>query len=245
MKPILTCRVTQIEAFRFWMENGNEDNESYINEANVIASIKGIGSSNIKASYGSAGHTIIEHPLRNCDGSGGYKVGIFTFNKEQAAPLLKFVIEHPLMVREIALSKVYSTPHFDLIITGSCDHLEGITIRDTKFKFSSFEMGDFMGSIQWKLYLDMLDLDIFYYDFFRVFGFDSIEDCGKARIGECESLMMKRHEGMNLDIQSTLNEFADFVLFKDLTGVLEITPAKYQRIIAGNYKLKSVLNHAG
>lgn len=239
-KPIYTCRVTQIEGFRFWIHNQNENNESYINEENVIGSIMGIEHENIKAKFGQAGHSIIENsPLYAVE--GGYKVDEFTFTDHQAQPMLRFRNDHPLMTRELALSKLYHTPHFDLIITGTCDHMEGSVMRDTKFKFSSFDVSDFMDSFQYRCYLDMAGMDRFFYDFFCVSGFQTIEDCAKARISECESMPLRRHIGMKEEVQSVINEFAEFVAFKDLQQYLVITAAKRKRIARGDSKLLKLI----
>lgn len=239
-KPIYTVRVTALECFRMFLWGQNEDNEAWINEPNTIATIQGIESYNVKAKYGTAGHSIIE----NADyyrTNTGYKVDKFTFTDTQAAPMIRFRREHPLMTREIPLAKLYSTPQFDLIITGTCDHLEGNIVRDTKFKFSSFDVADYMDSCQYKFYLHMLGLKLFYYDFFRVSGFESMQDCTKARIGECESMPLTAYYGMQDDLQIILNEFADWITFKKLEKYLVITPEKQARILRGDSRLRSLI----
>ncbi|MCW3111324.1 MAG: hypothetical protein JWQ09_5830 [Segetibacter sp.] len=240
MKPLLTTRVTAIESFRMFLYGQTEANERYINEANVIGTIKGEERFNIKADYGTSGHCIIESPARYKTNTG-YQVDDFIFSDTQAIPMLNFRTDHPLMTREIALTKLYHTRHFDLVITGTCDHLEGLHVRDTKFKFSSFDVADFMSSIQWKLYLDMIGLDTFFFDFFSVSGFDKMEDMAKSRIAECESMPLRRYAGMDTDIQSVLEEFAEFVVFKGLESYLTITDKKYKRILKGDNSLKNLI----
>lgn len=242
MKQVLTVRTTTIESFREWINADEHDAEDkfWICEENVIGNIKSIERSNVKADFGTAGHSIIEDAPRYKTDTG-YMVDAFNFSDKQAEPMLRFRTEHPLMTRELALSKLYSTPSFDLIITGTCDHLEGKHMRDTKFKFSNFDMSDFMHSIQWKIYLDMIGLDIFHYDFFSVSGFQTMEDMHKAKIHNCESMMLKRYNGMEEDIMATINEFLDFVIFKDLTQYLTVTPAKLKRIVKGDYRLAKLI----
>jgi len=241
-KQILTVRTTTIESFREWINADEQDTEDkfWVCEENVIGNIKSIERSNIKADFGTAGHSIIEEAPRYKTDTG-YVVNSFNFSDTQVQPMLKFRKNHPLMTRELALSKLYSTPSFDLIITGTCDHLEGAHTRDTKFKFSNFDMSDFMDSIQWKIYLDMIGLDIFHYDFFKVDGFQTMEDMPKAKIQEVESLMLRRYNGMEQDIMTTINEFIDFVEFKDLTQYLTVTPAKYKRIVKGDPRLAKLI----
>lgn len=240
MKPVYTIRVTAVEAFRQFLYGQTEDNEAWVNEPNVINTVKGIESTNVKADYGTAGHSIIENPfIYKTD--AGYKVDKFIFTDTQVSPLMQFRAEHPLMTREIPLAKLYSTPSFDLIVTGTCDHLEGNWVRDTKFKFSSFDVADFMDSIQWRLYLDMLGLNHFVYDFFKVTGFDSLADCQKSKIGKCESMPVNSYPDMQKDIGSILTDFAEWITFKGLEEYLVINKQKARKIIAGDYRLKQYM----
>jgi len=240
-RQILTCRVTVIESFRQWIESSDQEDKPWINENSVLSNIKGIETFNIKAKFGSAGHSIIEEAPRYAT-IGGYAVDGFTFTEHQAKPMIKFRNDHPLMTRELALSKLYHTPYFDIIITGTTDHLEGNILRDTKFKFSTYDVSDFISSFQWRCYLDMIGLDIFWYDFFKVSGFNTIEDCPSARISDCESMMVKRYPSMDADIQETINEFAQFINFKGLEQHLKITPEKYKRILRGDSSLKKIIS---
>lgn len=239
-RAIYTVRVTALENFRMFLWGQNEDNEAWINEPNTIATIQGIESYNVKAKYGTAGHCIIENAEKYRTNTG-YQVDKFTFTDTQAAPMIKFRRAHPLMSREIPLAKLYSTPRFDLIVTGTCDHLEGVQVRDTKFKFSSFDVAEYMDSCQYKFYLHMLGLKLFYYDFFRVASFNDIQDCDKARISECESMPLTAYYGMQDDLQTILNEFADWIVFKGLQEYLIITPEKQARILRGDSRLKGLI----
>lgn len=239
MNKIYTCRVTNIEAFRQFITAGDEDEKPWINEPSLINTLKGIESFNVKADYGTAGHSIIENAAKYRTNTG-YQVKDFTFTEAQAKPMINHAQEHAMWTREVPLSKLYHLPKFDIILTGTTDAIEGCQLRDTKFKFGSFDVQDFVDSIQWRLYLDMVGLDIFWYDFFRVKGFKTMADCGKAVIDDVESMMVKRYEGMDGDIMEVLNEFADYITFKGFTDLIEITPAKYKRIIYGDSRLKSL-----
>jgi hypothetical protein len=240
MKPVYTARVTMIEAFREFLYSGDDEDKPWINETNLIATISGVESYNVKAAFGTSGHSIIEDAPAYKTNTG-YKVKDFVFSDTQVAPLLKFRSEHPLMSRELPLAKLYVTPWFDLIVTGTCDHLEGIMMRDTKFKFSQFDLTDFMDSAQYRFYLDMAGMKYFYYDFFKVSGFDSMADMAKARIGECESLPLQAYSGMEDDLQSLLADFSDWIQFKGLEQYLAITPVKAQKIISGNPSLRKLI----
>lgn len=264
MKPVYTIRVTAIEAFRQFLYCGDNEDTPWINEPNVINTVMGIESTNIKADYGTAGHSIIEDPKKyrvniqvdtnefNTIASAKdiipdlepiyvYKVNDFVFTNTQVSPLMDFRAAHPLMTREIPLAKFYTTPFFDIIVTGTCDHLEGNVVRDTKFKFGNFDVADFMDSVQWKLYLDMLGVKQFVYDFFKVTGFDSMADMAKSRIGKCESMPLQSYSGMQDDIQTVLYDFAEWITFKGLQEHLVIDKKKANRILAGNQSLRKYI----
>lgn len=237
---LLTTRITAIESFRQLIEADDYDDKPWISEANIINTIKGLEFSNVKADFGTFGHKIIENE-RKYRSENGYKWRNFTLTERQAHPLLKHAAQHPLWVREVPLAKLYTTPHFDLILTGTTDCIEGIHLRDTKFKFSSFDVQEFTDSFQWRAYLDMVGLNTFIYDFFKVNGFDGIEDCDKANISEIENMTVLRYPNMVQDMQDTLNLFADFVVCKGLTEQLVIDDKKIRRILSGNSSLKKLL----
>jgi len=235
MKPLLTARVTVLEAFRGWM-CANEEDEPWRTEENFLQSLKGILIPNAKMNFGSAGHLIIEKPHANKTDTG-YLIDGHALTLEQVKPLLQYVSEHPLMKREIPIAKRYSTRFFDLIVTGTVDCLEGCQLRDNKFIFSSKDMSDYLDSLQWRFYLDMLNLNVFFYDFHRVHGFEKLEDCAKARIAETESMMVCAYEGMQGDIQGWLESFAEYVTAKQLTNYLIIDTEKALKIRRGGIKI--------
>lgn len=240
MKPVYTARVTALEAFRQFINCGDNEDTPWVNEPNVINTVMGIESTNVKADYGTAGHSIIENPFAYKTNTG-YKVDDFVFTDTQVSSLMDFRAQHPLMTREIPLAKFYTTPSFDLLITGTFDHLEGNMVRDTKFKFSSFDVAEFMESVQWRLYLDMVGLRHFVYDFFKVTGFDSMSDMAKSKIGKCESLPLQAYSGMQDDIQAVLYDFAEWITFKGLQEHLVINKKKANRILAGNPSLRKYI----
>jgi hypothetical protein len=245
MKPLLTCRATMIEAYRFFQYCNSERTESYNTEDKLIATLQGVYKANDKANFGTAGHLIIEKPRENrkvlsC-GRWGYHIGPFELITEQVMPVLDYYQAHPQMVREIEVAKLYELPTCDLIVTGHVDGLEGNMIHDNKFKFSNFDVGEYADSYQHRLYLDMLGMRLFSYDFFRVHNFDTVKDTPNAIINPVESMLVTAYEGMEQDIYSLLCEFVEYVQFRQLQPFLAITQPKYKKIMAGNPVLKSII----
>lgn len=242
-RPCYTARVTMIETFRSFIYNQTEKNESYNTEANLIDTIKGIYVAGEKADFGTCGHSIIENPKGNrkwledlqqwgYDFNNGYR-----FTTTQVMPVLNYYQEHPYMIREVPLAKLYRLNQFNLLLTGTADALEGNWLRDNKFKFSSFDVTDYTDSMQHRLYMDMSGMKMFAYDFFRVSKFSKKADCLKAVIGEVETMPVYAYDGMEEYILTILNEFADFVLFRGLENYLKIDNEKARKIIAGDPKL--------
>jgi len=242
MKPVYTIRTTSVEAYRYWAHEQSESNESWNTEDKLIETIKGIYLANVKANFGEFGHLIIEKPKENraylSNGEYGFKWKGFELTQAQAVPLIHHAADHPLWSREIPLAKVYELPNCKLILTGTCDAIEGIECRDTKLKFSSFDVSDFLVSFQWRAYLDMLGLKTFHYDFFRVFNFQVKQDCLKARIEPCESMTCYWYEEMNRDVVSMLTEFVEYCQYRQLTDYLKIDAAKQKRIRAAGLKIQ-------
>lgn len=244
----LSFRVTVLESFRQYMYESNED-KPWLTEENLIDTIKGIERPNVKADFGTFGHEIIEDPekhIRNGYNTQGFPSTWFAnldfkLSSEQVQPLLNFRSEHPLMTREVPLAKMYHINGYDIILTGTCDHLEANVMRDTKFKFSTFNVQDFIDSIQYKAYLHMLGMKYFVYDFFNVRGFETIADCYKARISEVESMPLVWNDSFENDLYTLMGEFMHYVLHKGLIEYLKIDKQKAKKIAAGGINLKTLM----
>lgn len=236
-RPLYTCRVTALETFRLFLHGQTERNEGFNTEANLIDTVKGIHRAGDKADFGTLGHAIIENRKDNRKwmadiGRWGYDLNGYKITTDQAMPILDYIQQYPRMVREITLSKLYKARYFDLIVTGHADGLNGIVCHDNKFKFSPYEVSDYIDSMQWKLYLDMLKMKHFQYDMFRVHGFEVKANSLKARIDPCESFLLHAYEGMERDIQVLIEEFSEWAIYRKLESFLEINEDKYNTIMA-------------
>lgn len=243
-KPLYTASVSKIEAFRKLIEESSDDNASWNNEENLILTLKGLRESGDKAKYGHAFHAIIEHPtayriepeqddfttiasgadVLPLDLPDTYLVEGIKFSADQAKPAIEYSLAHPLMQKEIPAYKIYSTKHFDLMVTMRVDGLEGVTVRDAKTKYSTVNMQEYIRSSQWKFYIDCLDLDIFFYDVFQVSRFDTLADAHKAVIKPLEPMQLVRYPNMSMDIQMLLEGFADYIVRKGFQDLVQVIP---------------------
>lgn len=231
-RPTYSVSVSKIDSFHKFIHRANEDNEAWNNEANFLATLRGEFKQLESAKYGECFHAIIEgtakHGNFEINGSGdvtdGYLWKGILIPEAQAQHAIAYREAHTLGVPEVPVIKKYWTKDFDLIVTGKVDRLIGNWIRDTKTKYSSPDIQeDYIDSMQWRLYLEMLGLDTFWYDIFQVSGYKEASDCLKAKIKPLEPLMLKRYPDMPQDCQSAVQELADYLTFKNLLHLVEIS----------------------
>ncbi len=217
--------VTTLEKFRRYMKGVS----SFDTEESLIESLKGLFTGNDKTKFGSAYHKIIEGEFKS-DTNSVFVISdnvLFSFTEQQAAPALKFRNDHPLMVHEMSISKMYDTAFFPIQVGGRIDGIEGREIRDTKTKFRSIDVLEYMDSSQWKFYLDMLDIDIFWYDLYEIRRFNDLPNTNTIIIPEevqviyHQPIKCDRYENMHDDLTSLLNDFLDYMHHKNFLHLLK------------------------
>ena len=231
-RPTYSISVSKIDAFHKFAHRQTEDNEAWNNETNLLATLRGEFKQLESAKYGECFHAIIEgtakHTFFRLDEVGGREYGyqwkdIF-IPDSQAQHAIAYRDAHALGVPEVAVTKKYWTRDFDLIVTGKVDMLIGNFIRDIKTKYSSPDIQeDYIDSMQWRFYLEMLGLDTFWYDIFQVSGYEVAADCLKAKIKPLEPLMLKRYPDMPAECQYAVQDLADYLTFKNLLHLVEVS----------------------
>ena len=106
MKPLL--RVTQLEAFRKYIEQNDYDNYE-ITEQSVIDSITGVFTGNEYTKIGSAFHKIVEEGTPKCDKVETGERTFLYYGKEQKEPVpcgMSFDIEGEKVVLDVSQCKV-------------------------------------------------------------------------------------------------------------------------------------------
>lgn len=219
--------VTTLEKFRRYM---NEVSESDTEES-LIESLKGEFKGNELAMIGSAYHKLIEVDTKP-EGLL-YRAEDIYFTKEQAEPAFNFKKKHPLMTHEIVCRKTYETKYFPIQVSGRVDGIEGVQIRDTKMKFSYIKWQEYLDSIQWRFYLDMLDADVFWYDVFLVKGFNALPPQAPYTLHDVtityeEPMQCLRYANMSNDLQLILDQFLEFLHDRKL--LIHLKPAMEETI---------------
>lgn len=236
MEKVFTASVSKLDSFHKAFHRQTEKNESWNTETNFIATLKGQFKQIESAKYGECFHAIIEGTakenviiLKNPEGENygvhGYQWKEVFIPMKQAQHALDYRRAHPLMSHEVPIHKAYKTKFGTLIVTGKLDGLEGLQIRDAKTKYGQVDIqGDYVESYQWRYYLDMLQLDMFYYDVFVVKGYERVSDAPFARITPLEEMYCARYPQMAEDVQGLAHEFMDYITFKGFEDLVSVSP---------------------
>lgn len=227
--------VTTIEKFRRFMAEASP----FDTEESLIESLKGVFIGNDKTRFGSAFHKIIEDGFEKNfkqlqSGLLGQLVDNIFIPNTIIAPAYKYCDLHPNRVHEIAVQKTFDTAFGPIQVTSRIDVIKGACARDIKTKFRSVDFTEYAESCQWKFYLNILELDVFYYDLFEIKGFDKFEGDGIQILDNIEIIAHEpfqclRYEDMDNDIHSLLNEFLEYLHNRNLVHLLK--PALQEELL--------------
>lgn len=240
MIPLI--RVTQIEAFRKYIEQSDYANYE-ITEQSVIDSITGEFKGNEYTRIGTAFHRIVEEGTPQCEKIPSGERTFLYYGKEQKEPVpsgwsfdvegykvlmdvpqcktaLAYRNEYPDAFHEIRLYKDFG----NAMITGCADMIDGVEIRDIKTKYSSPTDTDYTNSCQWRFYLQLFNADVFHFDLFVFEGYDKDKhgyDVRGLPLKRYEpSITCYRYDGMEQDNMNLLNSFLEWAEHRGLTKFL-------------------------
>ncbi len=215
--------VTTIEKFRRYMTSAS----SFDTEQALIETIKGIFLGNDKTKTGGAFHKLIEGEFTS-DEKHYYADGI-AFTKEQAQPAFDYKQQHLRMIHEVPVRRVYQVGEHTIQMSGRVDGMEGIQVRDAKTKYRAIAWQEYMDSLQWRFYLHMLGLNVFYYDVFEVRGFqelqpgkDSIQLLPGVTFRPVESLKCESYPDMYNDCLYWLRAFMEYIQNRNFYHLLKV-----------------------
>lgn len=215
--------VTTLEKFRRVMQGASV----FDTEVALLEAIKGTFTGNPKTRFGSAYEKIIEFPEKFKtfhNGQPGHLVDDHFFNDEQAKPAIELHNQHRHMIFQVPATKVYEAGGYTVQVSGKMDAVEGVTAHDFKCKFRAIDWQEYYDSYQWRFYLDMLGLHIFYYDVFEVAGFDDITLSSDVMIYPVESTFFNGYDGMLQDCESLVYQFMQYVQYRGITHLLKTVP---------------------
>lgn len=110
-------------------------------------------------------------------------------------------------IREVKESRDYLVNRCVVTLVGKVDALHGRRVDDHKFT-SRYDGERFMGSYQWRAYLDIFDADEFRWNVFE--ARPDKDDAKRFIIRDIHRLTMHRYPGMREDLERELARFVDF-----------------------------------
>lgn len=239
--------VTNIEKFRRYLAEASP----YDTQQAVIDGLLGRFEGNPKTVTGSAYHKLIENPYHpSIKGMeiGGYEyvvVDNIAFPEEAALQGVAYYRKHPLMVYEVDVKKPYHTSYGPVLVSGRVDGLEGKRVNDTKTKFRPVDdLSEYLDSVQWRYYLDILGCDLFHYNLFEMKRFKSfamgehktsiiVQD--ELEVIAHEPIVCYRYINMHHDCLHILDKFMEFIHTKGLQKYLKrVDPVTHQTIFSTN-----------
>ncbi len=110
-------------------------------------------------------------------------------------------------IREIKATRDYEINGCIVTLVGKVDAVYGNRVDDHKLT-GRYDAERFVGSYQWRVYLDIFDADEFRWNVFE--GRPSSKDDKHYRISALHPLTMHRHPGMTDDIFRALDQYVDF-----------------------------------
>lgn len=212
---MLKIRVTQIEAFRRFIEG-----EPYSTEESLIESWSGVFKGNEYTRIGTGFHLLVEKGDISVNNTLKIDEIPIIYNSEQVQTALSYKDEIKGCFHEVRMSKKYLINSDEITVSGTCDVLHGLLIRDIKTKYSDVRsIDDYIRSYQWRIYCDMFGIERFIFDVFQFVGYD------KDKNGyDVSGLEIKRHDPieclwyhkMNDDIHYLLYQLVEYVKYKRL-----------------------------
>jgi len=239
-KPLV--RVTQIEAFRRYLEQSDYDNYE-ISEQSVIDSVTGVFQGNELTRIGTAFHAIVQTGCQPCAAApAGFRTFTYygsekrepvpegrTFNVDghsvtldlsQVKVALDYRYRHINAFHEVRLYRDYGPA----VVTGCADMVDGLQLRDIKTKFSTPQDTPYVNSCQWRFYLELFGADIFSFDLFTFEGYSQTRHGYDVRglplVLRTPSIRLYRYKGMEQDNRILLDRFLDWVGERGLTKCL-------------------------
>ena len=237
-------RVTQLEAFRKYIE-GDEDKDRFVtSEQDVIDILTGVFTGNEYTRIGTAVHRIVEG---NTEGVEKIGEGVRTFlyyGKEMQEPVpvgrkfnidgydvcldvpqckvaLKYKDEYPDAFHEVREFMDFG----DIVVTGCADMIDGFEIRDIKTKYSQPNDSDYINSAQWRFYLEMFGAETFHFDLFCFEGYNKekhgMDVRGLPLTRYSPSITCYYYNGMFEDNRRLIEEF---VKWAKCRGVYNLLP---------------------
>ena len=211
---MLKVRVTQLEAFRRFISG-----EPYATEEALLESFSGVFKGNEYTRIGTGFHLFVEQGDKSTNGVLKIDDIPIIYHQDHINTALTYKAEISPCFHEVKMMKSYNIGEL-IQVSGTCDVLQGMIIRDIKTKYSDLRsIEDYTRSYQWRLYCDMFEVTDFSYDVFQFVGYNK-----DVHGYDVSGLSIRRHDPidcltystMQQDIHTLLHEFKNYVHYKGI-----------------------------
>jgi hypothetical protein len=110
-------------------------------------------------------------------------------------------------LRETKATREYRIGNVLVTLVGKVDGIYGRRIDDHKLT-SSYDPERFLGSYQWRIYLEVFEADMFRWNIFE--GSEIANQEGLWKVRSLHKLKMHRYPGMAADVERALAAFVEF-----------------------------------
>lgn len=193
MMQAIRISASDLDAFRYFM--ANED----ASLADLIASLRHETEPTEAMLAGTALHAALEHCAMGEHpelSANGYT---FEFRCDGEIDVPE--------IRELKATRDYTVGDCTVTLVGKVDGLHGRRVDDHKFT-SRYDAERFMGSYQWRVYLDVFDADEFRWNIFE--GYEDRDAAKRYIIHTVHQLKMHRYPDMRADVVRELGKFIEF-----------------------------------
>jgi hypothetical protein len=197
---------TTLESYRLW----RQDDQDWMAEDDLIASIKGLWVPTHKAELGTAFGKILEDPDRYLV-PGGFECRGFGFDRDVIEPCLS-VIDR----RGVFEAKGVRT-YDGLDVVAKADQLLGTELKEFKTTLGTFDADKYLESYQWRYMADIFQPSMITYHVFCLF---ESEQNGVIELRSIESVNLYPYDGVHEDCVALVRDFAQYVTVRGLDGLL-------------------------
>lgn len=201
--------VTTIESYRLYLLD-------VVSEADLLASIRGEFTPTREINLGRALHTILEEPAAHVLAIGdGYACDGITF----PGPVVRECLTHvdPAGMFEVKATKEYRVGGRPVTVVAKVDQLCGLTIREHKTRWDTYEPDRYATSCQWRFYLDVFEALAATY---VVFLLSEYKD-GDIGLRGIETLPLYPYPALHAECEELVRGFVEYAVARGLESYLQ------------------------
>lgn len=196
---------TTLESYRLWRDPAQE----WMSEQDLIDSILGVWKPNHKVELGSAFGRVLEDPDQFAI-PGGFQCGLFQFGRDVIEPCLALIDRRGVF--EAKATRDYG----GIDVVAKADHLLGAHLSEYKTTLSTFDVGKYLDSYQWRF---MVDIFVPSQVTYHVFCLGEATN-GVIELKSIETFNVWPYAACHDDCCALLDEFVGFVRLRGLDAHL-------------------------